>query len=111
MNTTQANNGFPPTSRYATTPVASLEDASGTEVVYLTRRFVPAPGTLAQIREHIVHSGDRLDNVATQQVGDPAQFWQLADANAAFEPAQLVEEPGRRLRVTLPAGVPAMPPF
>ncbi len=107
MNT--VNNGFDPTSRYASTPTAKLTTADGREVVYLTRRFVPAPESLAQVREHTVIAGDRLDNVAAQQLGDPTQFWQLADANGAFEPAQLTTEPGKRLRVTLPSGIPGVP--
>lgn len=107
MNTT--NNGFGPTSRYASTPTAKLTTADGREIVCLTRRFVPAPETLSQIREHVVISDDRLDNVAAQQLGDPTQFWQVADANGAFEPAQLTAEPGARLRVTLPSGIPGVP--
>lgn len=103
------SNGFPPTSRYAATPTAVHVAADGREIVHLTRRFVPAAETLAQIREHVVAAGDRLDNVAAQHLGDPTQFWQLADANNAFEPAQLVADPGRALRITLPSGVPGMP--
>lgn len=100
---------FSPTSRYASIATAQITTADGRELVYLTRRFVPAPETLAQIREHIVQAGDRLDNVTAQQIGDPEQFWQIADANTAFDPAELTAEPGRRLRITLPQGVPGMP--
>ena len=100
---------FPPTSRYAPIATATLKTADGREVVYVKRRFVPAPESLAKVREHIVQAGDRLDNVTAQQIGDPEQFWQVADANAAFDPAELTAEPGRRLRITLPQGVPGMP--
>ncbi len=106
MNT---NSSFPPTSRYATTPTTTVQTADGRELVYLTRRFVPGPETLAQVREHIVQAGDRLDNVTAQEIGDPEQFWQVCDANTAFEPAQLTEQPGTRLRITLPQGVPGLP--
>lgn len=105
MNTT--SHGFAATSRYAALETASLTTSDGRELVYLTRRFVPAPETLAEIREHLVQAGDRLDNVSAQHLGDPTQFWQLCDANGAFEPAQLVEEPNTTLRITLPSGVPA----
>lgn len=112
MNTSpNTHNGFPAGSRYAATPVVVHTTPAGGEIVHLARRFVPAPESLAQIREHLVHAGDRLDNVAAQHLGDPTQFWQVADANGAFEPARLVEEPGRRLRITLPQGVPSMPSF
>jgi hypothetical protein len=99
-------NSFPPTSRYASTPTATFKTADGREIVYLRRRFVPAPESLAQVREHIVQAGDRIDTVTAQQLGDPEQFWQLADANGAFDATELTEEPNRRLRVTLPQGVP-----
>ena len=102
------DNGFPPTSRYASIPTATFVDDAGHETVYLTRRFVPPAESLAQVREHIVHAADRLDNLTAQQIGDPEQFWQLCDANGAFEPARLTEEPGTRLRVTLPQGVPGV---
>ena len=100
------NDGFPATSRYANVETATMMDADGSEIAYLRRRFVPAPGALAQIQEHIVIASDRLDVVTAQHLGDPEQFWQICDANRAFEPAQLVAVPGTRLRVTLPQGVP-----
>jgi len=102
------DNGFPPTIRYASVPTTTLVTEDGREIVYLTRRFVPPASSLAQVREHIVHAGDRLDNVTAQHLGDPEQFWQVCDANDAFEPAKLVEEPGTRLRITLPQGVPGV---
>ena len=45
-------------------------------------------------------------HVAALHLGDPEQFWRIADANGAIAPEQLTDEPGRRLRITLPAGVP-----
>lgn len=102
------DNGFPPSSRYASVPLATLASDDGSETVYLTRRFVPLPESLAQVREHIVISDERLDNVTAQEIGDPEQFWQLCDANGAFEPATLVEESNARIRITLPQGVPGV---
>lgn len=101
-----SDNGFSPTSRYAGIPTAVHRTADGREIVHLTRRVVPRPETLAQVTDHLVNTGDRLDNLAAQYLGDPEQFWQLCDANGAFEPVALVAEPGERLRVTLPRGVP-----
>jgi hypothetical protein len=48
--------------------------------------------------------------VAARALGDPKAFWQLCDANLAFDPAEL-EQTGRTLRVALPAGFPASDPL
>lgn len=99
---------FTPTSRYAALEVAALELPDERKVVYVRRRFVPQPESLALIEEQIVQLGDRLDNVAAARLGDPELFWRIADANRAMRPADLVAEPGRRLRITLPEGFPGM---
>jgi hypothetical protein len=100
------NDGFPPTSRYAAVETTTMPAEDGGEIAYLKRRVVPAPESLVAIQQHVVIASDRLDVVTAQYLGDPEQFWQLCDANGAFEPAQLVAEPGARLRVALPQGVP-----
>ena len=97
---------FPSTSRYNGIDTATLETAEGTAVVYLRRRFTPPPERFATLREHTVIQGDRLDNLATRYLGDPEQFWRLCDANAAMDPNELTETVGRRLRITLPEGIP-----
>ena len=50
--------------------------------------------------------GDRIDNLAAKYLGDPQQYWRLCDGNGAVRPDELTETPGRRLRITLPEGVP-----
>jgi hypothetical protein len=100
--------GFPINSRYTLTPTARLIRADGRETVYLRRRFVPQPEELALLREHIVAQGDRLDILAARLLGDPELFWRLCDANRALRPDELTETVGRRLRITLPAGVPGV---
>lgn len=100
---------FPPTSRYYRTQTAEFEERDGRRVVYLRRRFVPAPERFALLFEHTVTEGERLDNVTFKYLGDPEQFWRVADANGAVRPEELTETPGRRLRITLPEGVPATP--
>ncbi|MFC7737927.1 LysM domain-containing protein [Roseomonas sp. GCM10028921] len=97
---------FPPNSRYHGVTVARSERPDGTAVAYLRRRFLPQPDSLALLQEHVVVQGDRLDNIAAAELGDPTQFWRICDANGALRPEELVETPGRRLRVTLPAGIP-----
>ena len=51
-------------------------------------------------------AGDRLDNITSAFLGDPEQFWRVADANGAMRPEELTERVGRRIRITLPEGIP-----
>jgi hypothetical protein len=99
---------LPPTSRYFNLATATCVSRDGEETLYLRRRFVPHPERLAPLGEHVVALGDRLDNVAAHHLGDPEQFWRIADANRALRPEELVEHVGRRLRITLPDGVPGV---
>ena len=101
---------FPPTSRYQGIAVAVLTPpAGGDPVVYLRRRIVPAPERFVTLLEHVVTQGERLDTITAQNLGDPEQFWRVCDANRALRPEELTETLGRRLRITLPEGVPAPP--
>ncbi len=100
---------FAPTSRYYGIETATLEMPDGTTVVYVRRRFLPQPDRLVLLQEYQVKQGDRLDNLAAQFVGDAEQFWRICDANTAMRPDELTETIGRRLRITLPEGVPGMP--
>jgi hypothetical protein len=99
------NGLYPPTSRYYAVPIAELTLADGRTVRYLRRRALPDPATLATVAEYRVVAGDRLDNIAWQQLGDSLAAWRIADANVALRMESLVEEPGRRLRITLAAGM------
>jgi hypothetical protein len=97
---------FPPTSRYYGVETATLTDASGRTLVFLRRRFVPSPDRFALLHEYVVTEKDRLDHIAAKFMDDPEAFWRIADANVALRPEALVERPGRRLRITLPEGIP-----
>jgi hypothetical protein len=97
---------FPASSRYLNVDTTKLVLADGTEIVYLTRRFVPSPDRFALLQWYQVTEGDRLDNIAARFLGDPEQFWRICDANAAMRPEALTEEVGRSLRITLPDGIP-----
>jgi hypothetical protein len=99
---------FSPTSRYAAIETATWTAPDGRTIVYLRRRLVPPPERFALLQEHLVMQGDRLDNLTAQYLGDPEQFWRVCDANAALRPAELTEEVGRRLRITLPEGIPGV---
>jgi hypothetical protein len=102
------NPAFGPTSRYHLVDTATWDAADGRSIVYLRRRFVPQPERFALATEYVVGAGDRLDNIAASQLGDPEQFWRLCDANVALRPDELTEELGRRLRITLPEGIPGV---
>jgi hypothetical protein len=98
-------NNLPPTSRYYSVGTATLETTDGKTIAYLKRRFIPAAESLELIQEHTVKEGDRLDNLAAAYIGDPEQFWQIADANSAIQPETLTDETGASLRITQPAGI------
>ena len=100
---------FPPTSRYYNIETATVKTHDGRTFIYLKRRFVPPPERFSLLQEHVVVQGDRLDNVTARYLGDPEQFWRVCDANGAMRPDELTEEIGRRLRITLPEGIPGIP--
>ena len=96
----------PPTSRYHGIEVAVRVDPDGREVAYVRRRFCPHPEDLAGLGEHVVTGADRIDRVAATYLGDPEQYWRIADANRAFRADLLTRVAGRRLRITQPEGFP-----
>lgn len=97
---------FPITSRYYNIERTERETADGQKIVYLRRRFVPPAERFELLQEHVVTEAERLDNITAQYLGDPEQFWRVCDANNAVRPDELTEEVGRRLRITLPEGIP-----
>jgi hypothetical protein len=101
-------NQFPPTSRYAAVETVTLEDAAGNTIIYLRRRFVPAPERFSLLQEHVVKQAERLDNITAQYLDDAEQFWRVCDANRAMRPDELTETVERRLRITLPDGISGM---
>jgi hypothetical protein len=99
---------FSNTSRYYGIDTVTWMNPAGKTVVYLRRRFIPAPERFALLQEHVVKQGDRLDNITAHYLGDPEQFWRLCDANRAMHPDDLIVPTGRRLKITLPEGIPGM---
>jgi hypothetical protein len=100
---------FPTNSRYHGVETATLERADDEQVIYLQRRFVPSPDRFATLQEHVVTQDERLDNITAHYLGDPELFWRLCDANNALHPDGLTARIGRRLRITLPEGIPGVP--
>lgn len=99
---------FAPTSRYYSIEVATRVEADGRTISYLLRRFVPQPERFALLREHVVRDGERLDQIAALYLGDPEQFWRIADANGVIAPETMTDNAGAIVRITLPADVPAL---
>ena len=104
-----ATYNFPPQSRYHDIETATLTTNDGRVLAYLRRRFLPAPERFSLLFEHVVSEGERLDQIAGKHLGDAEAFWRIADANAAMRPEGLTETIGRRLRITLPEGIPGTP--
>jgi hypothetical protein len=92
---------FEPTSRYADLEVATHVEPDGRAINYVRRRFLP-PGPGRLLVEVTVAPGDRLDLITARTLGDPEQFWRIADANGVLHPAELTQETGRTVRVELP---------
>lgn len=101
---------FPTDSRYYGSQVLQYTAPDGNVVPYLARRIVPQAGApnYATLNSYVVHSGDRLDNIAAKYLGDPLMAWLLCDANGAIDPNDLVATPGTVLVITTPQGVPGV---
>ncbi len=96
---------FPQDSRYHGLPLAHWQRPDGTQVPYVTRRFLPPPEALATLLEVRVAQGDRLDNLAARHLGDPQQYWRICDGNRTLRPEALTGTVGARIRITLAEGV------
>lgn len=93
---------FDQNSRYAETQTATYTTPQGKSITHLKRRFCPRGETLPLLVAVTVEDGDRLDLLTARSLGDPLQFWRVADANDALNPLELMEEVGGMLRVPVP---------
>ena len=93
---------FDPTSRYAKLPLLTWPRPNGESIVYVSRRFLPRPGTMPVLGETAARSDDRPDLITARTLGDPAAFWRVADANFVMDPGELAETPGRVLKIPVP---------
>ncbi|MBX3238408.1 MAG: LysM peptidoglycan-binding domain-containing protein [Chitinophagaceae bacterium] len=101
-------NQFPVTSRYYRIETTTLKTGGGKTIACLRRRFIPPPESLSLTGAYHVKQGDRLDNIAAGSIGDPEQFWQLADANNAMKPEELTDEPGKQLLIAQSQNIPGL---
>lgn len=93
---------FDPKSRYYTLETATTTDENGRTVAYVKRRFLPQGSTMNTLADVTVKQGERLDLITARTLGDPEQFWRVADANNAMDPFDLVEVTGAVIRVPVP---------
>jgi hypothetical protein len=96
---------FEANSRYYGLPIAHFERDGADPIPYVRRRFIPQPSRYVETDRHVVQQGDRIDRLAAHYLGDPERYWQIADANAAMDPAELTETPGSEISITLPEGI------
>jgi hypothetical protein len=97
---------FEPQSRYSGVQLAVLQrHPDDPKLVYVKRRFIPAPGTLAVVAWHVVSAMDRPDLLGAKHLGDPLLYWRIADANAVVDPNELTGTLGRRVAIPLPPGM------
>jgi hypothetical protein len=91
-------------SRYAGLPPLIYTPADGKPIVYLSRRFVPQPDSMASQGKVAVQQSDfdRLDLIAARTLRNSELFWRIADANAAMNPFHLTLPAGRMLRIPVP---------
>jgi nucleoid-associated protein YgaU len=101
---------FPTDSRYYNSQTLKYTAPNGQVIAYLARRFVPQPGApnYANVAQHTVKRGDRLDLIAAKYLGDPLMFWLLCDANGVIRPNALIATPGSVIAITMPQGVPGV---
>jgi hypothetical protein len=93
-------------SRYSGVPLTVLQRRPGDPgVVYVRRRFIPAPGTLAVVARHAVSALERPDLLGATFLGDALLYWQIADANAVVDPNELTDTVGRLVVIPQPRGM------
>ena len=97
---------FAGNSRYVNNDTAEWTKADGRTVRFVTRRFIPKAENFALLQEHEIQEQDRIDNIAAQYFADPQLYWRICDANNVMDPNELTESAGRRIRITLPEGIP-----
>lgn len=93
---------FDTNSRYHSIETATHTQPDGRKITYVRRRFLRRGENLPLMVEVTVTDGDRLDLITGRSLGDPEQFWRVADANNAMNPFDLTAEPGDVLRVPIP---------
>lgn len=93
---------FEPNSRYYSLEGAQITLPDGRTVSYKKRRFLPQGEDLPLLVEVRTAQGERLDLLTHRTLGDPLQYWRIADANNAMDPFDLVAEIDVPVKVPIP---------
>jgi hypothetical protein len=96
-----------PTSRYVDvgiTSVQAIRNGVPVELRFVNRRFIPPPAANLTIISYTVKQGDRVDNIAARFLGDPTQFWRIADVNVVLRPSELTDTLGNTIEIALLLG-------
>ena len=93
---------FDHTSRYFLLETGTFITQDNKSVAYKRRRFLPRGSRMPLLAEATVNDGDRLDVITARTLGDPQQYWRVADANDSMSPTELTEEVGRAIRIPVP---------
>ncbi|WP_404196273.1 hypothetical protein [Streptomyces tauricus] len=114
LDTIPGAHPYPRSSRYHNAEIGIHRGPDGTEVRYTKRRLLPPldqPDQLDQSEQlddesprHTVGAGDRPDLLGRRYFGDPAQWWQIADANPVLDPRELTDEAGKVIEIPPPGG-------
>ena len=87
---------FDSSSRYAPVGDYTVKDSRGRQVKIKKIRFIPL--TPARLTRQVVQS-DRPDLLAYLYYQAPERFWRVADANEVMDPAELIAQIGRLIRI------------
>ncbi|GLF93124.1 hypothetical protein [Streptomyces yaizuensis] len=105
LDTVPGAHPYPRSSRYHETGIGVHVLPDGTPVRYLRRRLLPPlEADDGEEAGHTVREGERVDHLGQRYLGDPGQWWRIADANPVLDPGELTGEPGRQIRVPGPGG-------
>jgi hypothetical protein len=97
-------------SRYYGLPVLEFTTPGGAVIRYMKRRFIPDAALFPTLTTHQVQQGDRIDVLAARYLGDPLQYWRIADANLAVRPDDPLNPAAPPVQPPSPgAGQPAPP--
>ncbi|MEU2130727.1 hypothetical protein [Streptomyces sp. NPDC018352] len=97
---------YPRSSRYHDAEIGIHRQADGTEVRYTKRRLLPPLPDEGDTQQHTVGAGERPDLLGQRYLGDPGQWWQIADANPVLDPGELTDEAGSTIDIPLAGGFP-----
>ncbi len=97
---------FTAESRYASLPIATFTKPDGSELRYVTRRFILSPESFMTLQLYRVLQNDRIDVIAARFYGEPLYYWRICDASVASRPEDITAISGAYIRIPLPAGMP-----